>query len=220
MFQRIREVGAWLFNSVIEPSELEQLDRNQSRAIDGHGGGAYAPSSPIDVGGAGIRVLTPSHADQVTPKGYVDGQIAPVSARANASILAGSARYTIPPTPADGSGGTSEFPLVEAFADDDFVLVDGNKIAVPAGRYLVTFVVVRHSTSTDNPLELAALVGVAGGEFVASRSHRWSDNPAHLACVSGSGPINVGSGQHVRVAISGGGGIQNPSYFSLTRISS
>lgn len=52
MFARIRAAGTWI--GVIASSELDTLDLNLSRAIDGYAGGSYAPSSPIVIGGAGM----------------------------------------------------------------------------------------------------------------------------------------------------------------------
>ncbi len=56
MFSRIRAIGQWLFNSVVEAAEWEAFDENLSNAIDGKDGGAYAPTDPIEFGGAGISV--------------------------------------------------------------------------------------------------------------------------------------------------------------------
>lgn len=129
MFQRIREAGAWLFSSVIEPSELEQFDANQSRAVDGHGGGAYAPSSPIDIGGAGLRVLAPSQADQPTPKGWVENLVSSaISALAAQKVTASSAWYAVSGTATDGS----KLTLTASGSTGGTFTLASNEVQVPA----------------------------------------------------------------------------------------
>lgn len=55
-FQRVRLAGLWLTASVLQPGEMEQLDANQSKAINGDDGGPWSPSSPIEIGGSGIKI--------------------------------------------------------------------------------------------------------------------------------------------------------------------
>lgn len=142
MFQRIREAGAWLFSSVIEPSELEQFDANQSRAVDGHGGGAYAPSSPIDIGGAGLRVLAPSAADQATPKGWVESL---VSAAAAQKVTARSAWFQFTGTVAD----QDKFTVTKIGEIGGSFSVTSNEIVfAAAGTYAV--LVKGEFTSSDS----------------------------------------------------------------------
>lgn len=177
MFQRIREVGAWLFSSVIEPSELEQLDLNQSRAIDGHGGGAYAPASPIEMGGAGIRVLAPSHADQVTPKGWVENLVTnAVSALAAQKVTARCAEYTWASQTVDTD---TRIKLTESFADSGFTLVspENTDVELPSsGRYLVSLYARGQSSSSANPhLPLIQLYRGANELWVAA-GERFSDS--------------------------------------------
>jgi hypothetical protein len=52
-FSRIRPVLSWTPLSVLLSSEMNAFDTNQSRAVDGFAGGAYAPSTPIVTGGSG-----------------------------------------------------------------------------------------------------------------------------------------------------------------------
>lgn len=60
-FLRIRTPGFWTFNSVVAPSEFEAFD-NRYTAIDGTGGGTYAPSALITIGGSGLTVSGPLNA--------------------------------------------------------------------------------------------------------------------------------------------------------------
>jgi hypothetical protein len=57
-FARIRAPGAWVDNSTVEDAEFEQFDDNVSNAVDGDGGGAYAPTARLEFGGAGVYVET------------------------------------------------------------------------------------------------------------------------------------------------------------------
>lgn len=60
-FARARLPGFWTFNSAVSPSEFEHLD-DYAYAIDGRGGGAYAPTSVITIGGSGLTVSGPFNA--------------------------------------------------------------------------------------------------------------------------------------------------------------
>lgn len=64
--------GGWQAGERLTSGQANHIDEQLAKAIDGNAGGSYAPSSPILIGGAGIRVPAPSHVDQVTPKAYVD----------------------------------------------------------------------------------------------------------------------------------------------------
>jgi len=55
MFTRNRPIGGWNVGAV-SPDEFEKFDDQISKAIDGDGGGAYAPTTPIAIGGAGLQV--------------------------------------------------------------------------------------------------------------------------------------------------------------------
>jgi hypothetical protein len=60
MFTRARLAGLWILGSVISPAELEHLD-DYSLAIDGDGGGTYAPSTAIVIGGSGVTLSGANH---------------------------------------------------------------------------------------------------------------------------------------------------------------
>jgi hypothetical protein len=57
-FARIRPFGNWLDGGTLDETELEQFDDHLSKAIDGDGGGAYAPSAQLIIGGAFAFKLT------------------------------------------------------------------------------------------------------------------------------------------------------------------
>jgi hypothetical protein len=63
-FTRTRPPGFWTFNSVVAPSEFEHID-DYSYAIDGLGGGTYAPTALITIGGSGLNVTGPMDATDV-----------------------------------------------------------------------------------------------------------------------------------------------------------
>ncbi len=151
-FSRVRSSGLWIPNSTVEPHEFEKIDRNLSRAVDGHDGGAYAPSAPIEVGGAGIRVLAPSHADQVAPKGWVENLVSnAVSALAAQKVTARCSEYTWTNQTVDTD---ARIALTESFADPGFTLVGpGNTdVELPSnGRYLVSLYARGQSSSSNDP---------------------------------------------------------------------
>ena len=45
-FSRAKPTG-WVSKEVITPTQINQIDLNQSRAVDGNAGGDYSPSTPI-----------------------------------------------------------------------------------------------------------------------------------------------------------------------------
>ena len=53
-FSRIRAV--WNNLTQLLPSELTTLDANQAAAVNGDGGGTWAPTTPINIGGSGMQV--------------------------------------------------------------------------------------------------------------------------------------------------------------------
>lgn len=179
MFQRIREAGAWLFSSVIEPSELEQFDANQSRAVDGHGGGAYAPSSPIDIGGAGVHVLAPSHTNQVTPKGWVESLVtSAISALAAQKVTARCAEYTWESQTVDTD---TRIVLTESYADPGFTLVSpGNTdVELPSsGRYLVSLYARGESSSSNDPHFPVIQLFRGATQLWTAAGERFSDSTA------------------------------------------
>lgn len=56
-FDRVREFGFWV-TSPLASSEMELFDSMLSKAINGDGGGVWAPSSLIEIGGSGVKVST------------------------------------------------------------------------------------------------------------------------------------------------------------------
>lgn len=58
-FSRIRAIGAWTTGSAPTSGELELIDQNLARALDGHSGGTYAPAAQLILGGSGLRVDGP-----------------------------------------------------------------------------------------------------------------------------------------------------------------
>lgn len=60
-FARVRLFGGWVIDGLpLLPTEMEQIDANLARAINGDGGGVYAPPSPIEIGGTGgLKVTGP-----------------------------------------------------------------------------------------------------------------------------------------------------------------
>lgn len=66
-FPRIRAPGMWVLGSVIAPAEMEDFDQHQFHAVDGFGGGAYAPTSRLVFGGSGTDFTGGTGADPLGP---------------------------------------------------------------------------------------------------------------------------------------------------------
>ena len=61
-FVRQRAAGLWVNDSVITQAELEAIDENLSKAINGDDGGTWSPTAPIIIGGSGLQVDGPLNA--------------------------------------------------------------------------------------------------------------------------------------------------------------
>ena len=61
MFVRARPIGFWIFGSVIDPLELEGLDRDRANSLDGKNGGAYSLLAALVLGGAGLTLAGTNH---------------------------------------------------------------------------------------------------------------------------------------------------------------
>jgi len=57
----------WVLGSVVAPTELELFDNDQSKAVDGYGGGVYAPNNRLVIGGAGVDFTGGTGADPNGP---------------------------------------------------------------------------------------------------------------------------------------------------------
>ena len=66
-FARIRAPGLWVLGAVITPTEMEKFDQDQSQAVDGTGGGTYAPTNRIVIGGAGADFTGGTSTDPLGP---------------------------------------------------------------------------------------------------------------------------------------------------------
>lgn len=53
------KAGGWAFGEILTSAQMDALDADHAAAIDGVGGGTYAPSNPIVVGGDGLSVTGP-----------------------------------------------------------------------------------------------------------------------------------------------------------------
>jgi hypothetical protein len=55
-FPRVRPESRWLTGTTLETAELEAIDENLYRSINGDQGGAWSPTARLVVGGAGLHV--------------------------------------------------------------------------------------------------------------------------------------------------------------------
>ncbi|MBM61364.1 MAG: hypothetical protein CL484_00265 [Acidobacteria bacterium] len=54
-FTRANPLG-WVKGQLLTAGQINQVDVNQSQAVDGTGGGVYVPAAPIEIGNAGVIV--------------------------------------------------------------------------------------------------------------------------------------------------------------------
>jgi hypothetical protein len=52
------KIAGWAFGELLLSGEIEHIDTEVQKALDGVGGGTYAPSSQLIIGGAGLRITT------------------------------------------------------------------------------------------------------------------------------------------------------------------
>lgn len=93
-FPRVRSPGMWTLGSVLAPAEMEEIDRNLTEAIDGAGGGTYAPTAPVVIGASGgntVGLHVTSHAILDNFEGHVkSGFIVTVESGGLIQLLTGS----------------------------------------------------------------------------------------------------------------------------------
>lgn len=88
-------MGMWVLGSVIEPAEMEELDQHQFQAIDGYGGGVYAPTARLVIGGDGVDFTGGTGAD---PLGPLTSTAAPGTNASGAVVMGDGFGYGISAT--------------------------------------------------------------------------------------------------------------------------
>jgi hypothetical protein len=85
---RIRSPGAWTQGTTLKPSEAEQIDGNLAKAPNFAEGGAYSPSSAVDIGGSSkLKVDAPVVARDVANRAFVEEAVG-LSPRLGDQVLA------------------------------------------------------------------------------------------------------------------------------------
>lgn len=170
--------------SAVSPAEFETFDQNLSDAVDGAGGGAYAPSATIEIGGSGLEVSGPfvSSGDFTAQDSATFGGVSVATLKAT-RVIAGVARYTI--NSGGSYAGSATIAITEAYADTGFVLAS-DTIEVPeAGLYLVCVSVLATSTNASDPARIGARVvtdpGGADTSVLKARSYRHSTDTGDVA---------------------------------------
>lgn len=64
-------LAAWA-SGAVSPTEFDNLDANGFKSINGDDGGVWAPASPIELGGSGLKMTGPFEADGATT---LDGDV-------------------------------------------------------------------------------------------------------------------------------------------------
>lgn len=59
-FSRAKSAG-WAFGELLTSTQMNTIDLNQSRALDGNAGGTYTPSAAVDIGNAGLKLTGTGH---------------------------------------------------------------------------------------------------------------------------------------------------------------
>ncbi len=60
---RLRTIGGWASLTTVAPGEFEAIDTRIASTIDVVGGGSYAPSAPVTIGGSGVRLTSLFYSD-------------------------------------------------------------------------------------------------------------------------------------------------------------
>lgn len=197
-FARLRSPGLWAPNSVVEPEEFEQLDENLSHALDGQNGGVYTPNLPLEIGGQGICVLNPLTDDHVTPKAWVEEQIADAvsaesSIRAAADTFLGTARianfhFTSTASP---PSATMPIALLNQYPAAGWALAS-NEITVPvAGVYRVTFECLGAVDTGAAAVQGIIYARSGSANFARGYGVRFNSTNATTFGIVGFGVINI-----------------------------
>lgn len=92
---RIRSGGLWITGSTITTDELEQLDANLYAAINGDGGGTWAPSAVITIGGSGLTVTGEARLSDVISAYWDAGGLATFTGSGTIATFDNSALLTV-----------------------------------------------------------------------------------------------------------------------------
>src|SRR4051812_35161517 len=55
-FSRVGPGPGWGTGELLSSTQMNQMDLNVERALDGYAGGLYTPSAPLIIGGSGMQV--------------------------------------------------------------------------------------------------------------------------------------------------------------------
>lgn len=176
-FDRIREPGEWAEGTPVHPNEMEVIDANLVKAPNFADGGAYAPTTPIEVGAGGLRTpVLPTTADGVANREYVD--------LGEESTIAHLTLQDLTITP----GNKFTLELVASYSKDGsggWTLVSGTDLQVPTpGLYRVTVVrLVADGSPDGNDLKQEILCGAAQVGF--SGGSRYGNTSDPVDCSGG-----------------------------------
>lgn len=190
-FSRVKPSG-WATGERLTSTQMNNLDIDHARAVDGNAGGSYTPSSAIVIGGSGLQV-----------GGVGTGVAERLLALEDPPFL----RATL-----TGSGLSSDAKLTPAEEISKGTWsIASNDVQVPqAGWYLVTVNCLLTSTNTANPYLGQAYVSQAGsGGIVQIRTIRWSatNTDAFPASFSGLAKITTPSTEKLSIHVAGAGTI-------------
>lgn len=192
-FPRIRTPNGWTLGSVFMPGEMDQIDTNLSNAVDGAGGGTYAPSTVLTLGGSGVHCTAQLTADDlratVTNGHTIDvlsGGAIQVEAGGNVNILDGG-RIVLN---ADlGAGGSTLIVGALAFFNHDSVtLVNGT------GGHPATWTFGSLSAlGINGTVVIGGGAAVTdGGTWTRTAQETWTGGGALVRLTSGAGFQMVG----------------------------
>lgn len=226
MFTRLRAMGAWIFNSTVDPDEWEAFDENLSNAIDGADGGTYGPTDPIVIAGSGLRTtVQPTNADQVVTRATKEWTVSWVVPGAfNASDYASKAtwvEFTIIPgggggghgasgLAGTGGGGSSGFPKVARFRladlDDGMVITPGSPGNGGIAATSTAATNGQQSSIAGTNFSIIALGGLLGGSTSGDDGGDGAAGYLGGGGGSGVGAVNGGDGGHAMGTLTQGVG--------------
>lgn len=124
---RVRSPGTWLSLSTLLASEMESLDAQLYKAINGDGGGVWAPSAIIEIGGLGIRI---TGAFVVTSQAELEGG---ADITGNLSVSGGSNLHNTTVTGSCSVSGNIHSDADLSVADDASITGDLTAATVAVG---------------------------------------------------------------------------------------
>lgn len=204
----LRNPDAWVDDSVVTGAEFAALDKGNNESLDGAGGGAYAPTAALTIGGKGIQ---DAYSETVAVVGNSSGQATVSNIQAHRLRITGGATVTDRLTiqfAADAEGTCREVTIDSLQVACDVYARDENNAVIASGSFF------NRDTVNYVTLKFERL----GGVWVCSnRPDTGSAGNAQLISPNNTDAVSLGGYADTLCTAGGGAAMTGGFLFNLPR---